>query len=783
MKKLLVIIVCMFTLFGTEAFAQRKTATYSGHIGFASGEFTYSFITENGQTIYDGPVTVKANDERSERVWNGYYSRYENRRMSRNYQLKANNKNNLMHGPITLSDRYSFSQSGHSSSSTTNFSGNYVNGVPHGRFLLKANEVKNGTAKALRYVDITYNNGVFTGAFTLRKSCGEYDDCDIKGTFTSNGEMNGTWTIGGSTYKFKNGVIIGGDYFKTSDTKLISMATKYANRQITKSELEAQGLYVREKELGFGYKNLYELAHKVIAGGVLTIGNPGLNTIKKIGEDTYLATYEEVYKLPCYTDKSFEERFAILKQIIENDSDYCDLRELTIFQDEMGYCEKFYEFYLPYECTDENIQKIDEYPGYSGGGRYWLLYYTKSQIERVNKVIEEHNQVILQRKKRDFENMIAGLVKNRTVVSVDEGRYIISNVHNINYTRSEATVEMDICEMEINRTTGYYELKNQDGRYKTIVGDFYYYHDEYCFNTIEQKRNKYDDLDDVKRALKDAVELTRQIREMIMQNEEIKKLKEVNAQIKAYDSYIRNFDDIKVNKNNIDAAIKSYRKHEAIVRDFGTRFLPEYVVAINLKNQIIEKQITKYTSTTMPAIGNWSESYNSDELRKSVDEYKLILKQWDEYCELKAAAIATHEQIVSTKSPILKAEYMSYYANTTEIATLPDYIAKYKALIEAQKEVNECIKLYNEVAANNTELLSSLKIAKTLLAAYKQHYSTIDFSWKHNANSCQVATEMLNLQSKLKEISKRTTLKDDEKKIKSMKGANVDEIIKAYEAL
>jgi hypothetical protein len=87
--------------------------------------------------------------------------------------------------------------------------------------------------------------------------------------------------------------------------------------------------------------------------------------------------------------------------------------------------------------------------------------------------------------------------------------------------------------------------------------------------------------------------------------------------------------------------------------------------------------------------------------------------------------------------------------------------------------------LYNKAIENNTALASAIKPAKCAAKAYKLYYKGLDLNWKREG-ALEKINKILENQNSLLAISKRPTLKADEKRVKKLKLTNLEDVIKAY---
>ena len=71
MKKLLLALLCLMSFTCLDAVAQRRTDYCNVSIGWFTGTCKYSYVLRNGARVYDGPVSVTADDYQKKSI--GFY--------------------------------------------------------------------------------------------------------------------------------------------------------------------------------------------------------------------------------------------------------------------------------------------------------------------------------------------------------------------------------------------------------------------------------------------------------------------------------------------------------------------------------------------------------------------------------------------------------------------------------------------------------------------------------------------------------------------------------------
>ena len=879
MKKLFLLLLATLVLLGGEAFAQRRTATESVSIGSTGGNMTYSYIIKDGERVYDGPLTIKASQDSRRKIY--MYGSYRWDETKRDYSLSANYRDDWMNGAIKVNDSYYSSLSGTApTTENTTFTGSFVDGVPNGKFFLDKKVVYNDQKFSSVYVSATYKMGVFTGAFSF-KDFYYYEDafknsprCEIKGSFTSDGKMNGDWRVYYSrgaynenecTYKFKNGVLVGGGPTPI-DAATAAIAVKYASGQISLKELAAKGLMVYKTRFdAYGYAdrdnaNLYEDVRKCIS----TVIHYDITRA-----DEVLNSYGEIVKIPYLSDADFKSAIEDIKRSLEARR----------------------TFYSMYADVDNILTPYEDTGLYYYGSRIM----TDAQAKCVSDLVESSNLKLDNKYKSDYISKIKQdyLDRAEKEITVDGKSYDVVAVRMGSINRETKKISVEIDSREYGKYTG----KN----YILVTHKTEY--DGNKFGNLVPIRNKYDDIVDAKAAFNKEAESQLDKANTVVKEKQATYLNGVTNQLTIFRNYVAQINRTQTNHNNLDATIKTFKEQTEVVKVFSG-YMSQYIESYKLDEQIKQKQIAKHTSTPIPTVANWSKNAKVEVLTKVIadqqnilklwekfsplkaqvveahkqfsssndavlskynaeyaalvngkitleagieaypkllEEQKVVAEQWQKYKELKAQAEKAHEQIgvtddtaltkykamyneTAAKTVLAEAveayaklveeqkivaeqwktyndlkcqltdinnqicagklavmgAYSSWYdANVNPQTSLEEGIATYTKLAAIQQSANEYIPLYNKVVENNTLLADALKPAKCAAKAYKLYFKELDLNWK-SEGALEKINKILENQSSLLAISKRPTLKEDEKRVKKLKLTNLEDIIKAY---
>lgn len=750
MKKLLFVLVCIFALSAVDVYAQRKTSSYDQRVGGANGTVTYSYIIRDGEKVLDGPVTVKATDDSWLRT---SYGRFDTKR---DYSLKANNSNGMLHGAVTMKDYYSGQWSGEPASVTTrSFTANYVNGMPHGRFLLDVKEKKGGYTKQQMYVDVTYTNGVFTGSFTLQKSMGEYDDCYAKGTFNSQGQLDGKWVIEESNYQFKNGVLVGGDYM-SKDANIVSISTKYANKEITMDEALSNGFLPVTKPLAFARRELYSQVANVLGWGVLVLNEYSLSNRYWNASGACINSYIMLEEIPNISVQDFNA----IQSRLNYSNDYIDADKCLYTINGSDKCLIM--------CDNNNSLCVVSLNNNENRKCYIL---TQDQAKRLRDGIEAANLSIDEKRAKDIMNSLESKYLknyNREIIK-DDVAYDICSLRKVDYDRGgKLYLEVGLREYTVEQTN-YYFVRTYKAEYDTDL------------RLGDRIPNKYDTIEELEKSLEKAEDNMLAYITELNNDEYASEHKGVYNQVRAFAEYYNMLDVIEINHDNLSSTIKAYEDDCGIINGFCS-FLSLYVKACKQCDEL-KATVVKYTITPAPELVDWVLSGNADERNKNIKAIEdvcaaqqALLDEWKVYASLKEDVSAKHVEIVNSDVPVLSLYESLYSALVSKRTTLSDGVVVYKNFIGVQKSVCDYVEKYKAVVAANVELTVSLKPAKAIAKVYKAYYSALDLNW-NSEDAVAKIEEVAAKQTALKAIAERPTLLNDDKSVKKQKIVDIDAII------
>lgn len=316
MKKIL--LSSLGLIFLTLSINAQQAQSYSGHKSYATiggrvgGNEQYTYLVDDrGKTIIHGKYTYSGvNHEETNTI-----------KIDAKYSMNLNCKNGFLDGNLSIngnyaSEEFKWREGWKKAFATTKLSGIFKEGKPNGLFSITFQDNMKGAAS------VTLKNGKYIGAYSFQgyitKSSGPYDHkywYVMKGQLTEDGKLTGQWLydtqLDTYNYTFINDVLISETHEKyTTPPRIQAIAKKYANKQITKEEVLAQGFYIQEGTIPLNYVvtgyilneefNLYEIGAKYDFSDYVEKKYTKiveLNTISKAGFDLLK---ENIDKLDMY---------------------------------------------------------------------------------------------------------------------------------------------------------------------------------------------------------------------------------------------------------------------------------------------------------------------------------------------------------------------------------------------------------------------------------------------------------------------------------------------------
>ena len=569
---------------------------------------------------------------------------------------------------------------------------------------MKLTRLKGSATTGSQKVDVTYSNGIFTGAFNVTDDCGS-TVVSISGSFGKDGKLNGKWCINDYNYLFKNGVLVGGDEM-SSDKQVISSANKYANKQMTEAQLFANNMVVYESSLYS--ESLYDYVYNLLDSSMDPCGvldNDETCAVRDAKWKDLDITYEYVGKAPYFTDKGFAEfynRYCKLEQ-----SKYYDLESflstcnLEKEKNTGGWRVHIESSYKPYGCTVEDGVKL---------GGVWLYYLTNTQLTTIKEAVEAHNKKIDERNKALLTSKLNGYSVNIN------GKYytLISYKETKEYSRETGvTIEFN-CRPQDSKDLAYSSYTAEvSGNEK----------DGLDFSNITQIRNKYDDITDAKAAFNKEAENQLNSVNALVKEKQATNFSGVSNQLTIFRNYVAQINSTQTDHNNLDATVQLFKDQTEVVKSFSG-YMPQYIEAYKLSEQIKQKQIAKQTTTPIPTVANWSKGAKVEVLAETIAAQQNVLKLWDQFSPLKAQVVEAHKLFSSSNDAVLS-KYNAEYADLVNgKMTLETGIEAYSKFIETQKVVAEQWQKYSVLktqAVKAHEQFSSSDDA--VLTKYKALYS------------------------------------------------------------
>ena len=712
MKRFLLSSFALFLCVGVSV-AQRYTASDETEIANIYGTKTYSYILKDGSRVYDGPTTIKASfdDWRYIEVYGNEYHAH----IKRNCSITANYRNDCLNGALKANHNYSLYALRETVGNNTYFSGNFLKGVPNGDFLLEHTDTEyGGNTKMEVYLKATYKNGLLVGPFEFSDLDAFRDGsrsfkvpcCEITGNFSSTGKMTGLWHIVHHVvrqygersldyvYKFHNGVLVEGGS-NDLDAKEKALAIKYANGQITEKGLAAHNLIVLKEQTLYTYDaddNLQDLYSFVVerVSDIIYFDIKWWTSDLPEGVGIY---YDEVCRMSLLSDEEFKSYLAtvIIPKLNETKTTYYKVDDLLEKEDEVGRYHKNYD------------------------------YLTDSQVKQVKELVDKHNANV----EKIVMEEVAVQVKNKYLnragaeITVDSKSHDIVAIRVLSFDKAKNALKLEIDSREYKQTTGDdYILLTHKCNY-VIKGD------GGEFTDLTSIRNKYSDVADAKKSA-DA-ELDSALSQIAKLEEQrlISRGNLLDRQVTAFrDYYVRDVKNVKINHSNLDETVAHFRDAVTVIKNFKV-LLPKYAEASKLNDQIVEKNISKYTTTAMPQFAVWSKDEKVELVNKTIVQQKLILKLCEEFSALKSKVDEAHRAVVTIKDPLLS-QYQSLYVAATKKTTLDKAIEAYTDFIPVQEKVIAQWKQYSELKSKVDKAHKELSATSDkVLTEYRSLYSTM----------------------------------------------------------
>ena len=766
MKKILLSVLGL--IFLTLATNAQQTQSYSGHKSYATiggrvgGDEKYTYIVdERGKTIIHGKYTYSG--------VNHYETNTD--KIDAKYSMSLNCKNGFLDGGLIIngnyaSETYKWREGWKKAVATTKLSGIFRDGKPNGLFSITYQDNMKGAAS------VTLKNGKYIGAYSFQgyitKSSGPYDHkywYVMKGQLTEDGKLTGQWLydtqLDTYNYTFINDVLISETHGKyTTPPRIQAIAKKYANKQITKEEVLAQGFYLQEGTIPLNYVvtgyilngefNLYEIGAKYDFSDYVEKKYTKiveLNTISKAGFDLLK---ENIDKLDMY-DRISTGYYGLNK--------YNSQVQLCSFK--MDY-DKEYDAHLLW-CdvyfTEQFGTKVT-----GDGYQDQKIYLTSSQAKEWLTLLEE----------RALKN-IEGVFFNNSELHEAYNHHIKNTLVDWLYTKKhigslkdELTRQIDDIETNTIEEKGY--KFSQDKKY--IIPTTAGYGDKYytCAYTIEMEtmreillqvnkvcemQNKYDSIHTV------VCEKLRSLTKSDYWYREMQD-REKNLLIKSEHQdivwgIITSLDSIKLLNTNASELVKLYPNIE----------------------KAYQKYINKATLTP-DDIENWSTLQNKyDILQNTLNIQKNCLNFVAEKKKVdKNTAVITEK--CTTCQDILKA-YQNYL-KTVNLAWTAD--ASIQTLLDVQKIQEGCLDFIAErskIDDNTTAITEKCANYKEILKAYQSYLKTVNLAWTADA-SIQTLLDIQKVQGAFLQAVGKESAKDINTKIKKNKDKSIEAVISILES-
>ena len=705
-KHLLLLTALLLTC--SLGYAQRQSATKNLHLsnkswglGDVDVTCTYSYIVKDGEKVYDGPVTMKGGFGTYNNI---SYKTWYTISGSESYTLTANNSEGFLNGPVSM--KYSASAhatNGDKSVKSVSYSGNFAKGIPHGHFILDAK----GDYMPDAYIDVTYNNGIFTGPFRFKFH--EHEQTDVTGSFTNDGKLNGKWTIsyknrgrydssGTDVYEFINDVLVGGDYMN-SDAAIVDISKKFGRGELTEKDLWNRNMMVKRFWFGIydNSTNLYSDVSNILINSSLYIRFGEFGTCYTGIEGTSISGYITVREIPYLTDKGFEQLIDYMKNYNSSygntDIVYMPDWKVTNYNDSN-------HLYILVKGKYDGDNSNGEFE--CAGGKYWwnsrhyIYFLTKEQAAKLTSMTEAYNLEVDKKAKSLLMSKLPVHGKYRG------GEVISANYYDID---REKGLQVEFSAMD------WCDTRQPDDRYKKFGGHSYSTYKGYINMNgeivVERISNKYDELS----ALIDEHTTTR--KRTIDNIHKLANSKESHSAMWAQQgnaciNYASNI-NIPIDHNNIAGTIELYKQSTAAMIQFVNEYLPKCEECDKLHTQIISTlnaaHKSAYNAYYTNEYANWSPNLDIAKMDKQIDILKNTVK-FAEYDNI----IRANELKLKEKGKSAKNVYKAYtvYSKANPVTWSRDAdLTKLERIIEIQEQ---CLNIFN--SPNAAQINTTVKKEK-----------------------------------------------------------------------
>lgn len=311
MRKIFLLLMCLFSLFGNmnaqtiKTFTRNDAEITTELFNIYNGKETYSYYEDdNGNYVKNGAYSLTGSVSKT----------ISGSKATENYKATATFKNDLMNGTLSILYTGVGTVNGKSFNVSKSFSAGYLNGIPNGKWTWKDNT--DGYANSS---EMTFTKGVLTGVYrydytNMNKESLTKKITKISGQLNAKGEFNGTWTETESVESpfstekevsemiFSNGVLL--SCIKRDATgKLLnpdqdraskkSLATKFVNGEITKEALYEQGYIFQTGKVPLYCPDLNNIGGDLLDSVVC--GKPFLELVKvDVATDSLVNVYFEI---------------------------------------------------------------------------------------------------------------------------------------------------------------------------------------------------------------------------------------------------------------------------------------------------------------------------------------------------------------------------------------------------------------------------------------------------------------------------------------------------------
>ena len=473
------LILCFSASAQTVKTFTRNDAEIGSCISVIHGKETYQYYEDdNGNYVKNGTYSLSGIGKTNINNYNGHVN------VTETYKATATFKKDLLNGTLSVLNTCTGTVNGKAANFTMAFTAGYSNGIPNGKWTWKDN-----TEGFANSSEMTFTNGVMTGLYKYDCTNSESYTKSIKkisGQFNAKGEFHGTWseTVSKETIYdtekevseliFSNGILLscikrdGAGKLLNPDNNRAekkTLATKYANAEITKTALYEKGYVFEERKTILYCPYIYE---DRIGGYKLDFNKCEKSFLEltkiNLATDSLISLYEE--KKLKEVDGNIEWAKAQNKN--DNTDRIAEVRENYSFEhfyrsEEVGA--SLYYNYQRYYLNSSQISRLDS-----------LKRIVDNRIDTEFKAIEAERLAEKQKKEAEEQQKAELAAKNEQQTVESYLRYALQGIVSVSKNPATKAMGFDLairqkCNNDV-RWRNVFSTDAQSVRYKKVDGSY-----------------------------------------------------------------------------------------------------------------------------------------------------------------------------------------------------------------------------------------------------------------------------------------------------------------------